>query len=60
MKKDNRRLERAGWVLFTLCAIFYIAANIRVGDWLSLLGSIFFLLACLVFFLTLNNGGEAG
>lgn len=38
-----------GWILFIICALFYIAANIRSGDWLCLTGSILFLMACVVF-----------
>lgn len=48
----KRRRERAGWVLFTLCALFYIVANILSRDWLSLVGSILFLLACCLFILS--------
>ena len=49
MGAKRRRVERVGWVLFTLCAVFYSAANIRARDWLSLAGSLLFLLACFVF-----------
>lgn len=44
-----RSLQILGWLLFIACALCYIAANIRSGDWLSLWGSLLFLLACLVF-----------
>lgn len=49
MGSKRGRVERVGWVLFTLCALFYSAANTRARDWLSLAGSILFLLACIVF-----------
>lgn len=42
-------LQLLGWILFILCALIYIAANIRSGDWLSLAGSVLFLAACVVF-----------
>lgn len=52
MSTSKRVRERAGWVLFTLCALVYIVANIQSRDWLSLFGSIFFLLACFLFILS--------
>lgn len=49
MSAGRRRREAVGWVLFTLCALVYTIANVRDGDWLSLVGSLLFLLACLFF-----------
>lgn len=53
MKKDENRLERTcqlwGWGLFIVSALFYGWAGIRSGDPLGFLGSLFFLVACLVF-----------
>ena len=49
---DNEKglgFQIAGWILFMACALCYIVANVRSGDWLSLAGSVIFLLACLVF-----------
>lgn len=51
MKPQQRRELRFqlwGWALFILSAGFYIAASIRIGDILSLLGSLFFFGACIV------------
>ena len=49
----------AGWLLFVVCALFFIAAALRDGDLLILIGSILFLLACMVFliplFMSSNN-----
>jgi hypothetical protein len=51
--KKSLGFQIAGWVLFMACALCYIVANIRSGDWLSLAGSAIFLLACLVFMVPL-------
>jgi len=40
-----------GWMLFVLCAGFFIASAWRSHDILYLVGSVMFLVACLVFLL---------
>ncbi len=45
----ERRVLIAGWLLFILSAIAFIASSLKSGDMLGLLGGIFFLLACFVF-----------
>ena len=47
-----------GWGLFLACAVCYIAANIRSGDWLSLTGSVLFLVACGAFLIPLMGKTE--
>ena len=47
----ERRINLAGWWLFVISALFFIAASLRAGDMLGLLGSLFFLIACFVFLL---------
>ena len=47
--RKDKKFELWGWLLFVVSALFFIAASIRSGDMVSLLGGIFFLLACLVF-----------
>ena len=42
-----------GWLLFIVCAIFFIASATISGDILYLIGSIVFLFACLIFILPL-------
>lgn len=44
---SNRQINLFGWVLFDISAIGFIIASI--GDFWSMFGSVFFLLACLVF-----------
>jgi hypothetical protein len=39
----------AGWLLFIVSALFFIAAAWRAGDLLALVGGIFFLVACFSF-----------
>ncbi len=47
----EHRINLAGWVLFVVSALFFIAASVRAGDTLGILGSLFFLVACFVFLL---------
>ena len=42
-----------GWILFIASAIFFMAASIRAGDPISLIGGALFLLACFVFLVPL-------
>ena len=60
MSKHSNRVQTIelkfqlwGWALFILSASFFVAASIRVGDVLSLLGSLFFLFACFLFLIPL-------
>lgn len=43
----NRQIDFAGWLLFVVSAICFIIASI--GNFWAMCGSVFFLLACLVF-----------
>ncbi len=47
-----------GWLLFLVCAGFFIVSGIVSGDILYLIGSIIFLVACLVFIIPLVIGGR--
>ena len=38
-----------GWILFTLSAIFFLWVSVEIVDWKSILASLFFLVACVVF-----------
>jgi len=66
MSNDDREREMRfslwGWVLFVLCALFFIASSLQSRDLLSLIGSIIFLAACLVFLYPLvkRNGRDQG
>lgn len=45
----EKKYQLAGWILFIASACFYMAAGIRSRDMLSIMGSLFFLVACIVF-----------
>jgi len=54
MTQSNQcRFQLWGWILFIASAIFFMAASIRAGDPLSLIGGALFLLACFVFLVPL-------
>jgi uncharacterized membrane protein YtjA (UPF0391 family) len=57
MADDKRnqkiRYQLSGWVLFVLCAVFFIASSLKNGDYLGLIASIIFLIACFVFIIPL-------
>jgi len=56
-------LHLIGWILFVLCAIFFIASSLKNQDTLTLIGSILFLISCLVFIIPLVrriNNSENG
>jgi len=52
-RENEDMLHLVGWILFVLCAIFFIAASLKNQDTLTLFGSILFLISCLVFILPL-------
>jgi hypothetical protein len=45
----SRKAQLAGWSLFILSALSYIADAIHLGDMISLPASLLFLFACIVF-----------
>ena len=47
--KREARFHLWGWLLFVVCAGFFIASSIESNDTLGLVGSIIFLIACVVF-----------
>lgn len=53
MSNENKHLEvkahLLGWILFTVCAIFFIISSVRGEDNMALVASVIFLVACLVF-----------
>lgn len=67
MKKSlkNNRVQEikyhiVGWVLFVLCAIFFLGSSIKNRDTLTFIGSILFLMACIVFIIPLVRKKESG
>ena len=59
MGKSNARWSRqdrfqlAGWALFLLCALLFVASGIKNRDLLTFIGSLVFLVACVVFLVPL-------
>jgi membrane protein DedA with SNARE-associated domain len=51
--KREARFHLWGWLLFVVCAGFFIASSIESNDVLGLIGSIIFLIACVVFIVPL-------
>jgi len=56
MSKRERRFQLSGWILFIVCAGFFIASAIHSHDALYLIGSIVFLVACVLFIIPLVTG----
>ena len=50
----------AGWILFILCAVFYITSSLKNNDVLTLIGSVIFLVACIVFVIPLVRSIKKG
>jgi len=62
-KNRERKFHLYGWVLFLVCAFFFIASGIKGGDFLTVAGSFIFLAGCVVFIIPLvvkNNQGKDG
>ena len=56
MKKQVKRelkYELVGWISFVICAILFMASSLRNHDTLALIGSIMFLIACIIFLIPL-------
>jgi len=54
----KRKFEIWGWCPFIVSAVFFILSTARSGDIIGLLGSLFFLVACIVFLATCVLPGE--
>jgi predicted membrane channel-forming protein YqfA (hemolysin III family) len=46
-----------GWVLFIICAIFFMVSSLQAHDILTFIGSAIFLLACLFFLIPMIRPG---
>jgi 4-amino-4-deoxy-L-arabinose transferase-like glycosyltransferase len=57
-RSKEQRLHLAGWGLFIICAIFFIASSVASGDRLGLAASLVFLLACIFFIIPLLEKPE--
>ncbi len=52
-KGQDFKYQLAGWILFILCAIFFIASSIKNRDTLTFIGAGLFLIANIVFLMSL-------
>ena len=52
-KKQESKQQLVGWILFILCAIFFIASSLKNRDALTFIGSVLFLISCIVFIIPL-------
>ena len=53
-RKENQHAREtmyplAGWILFVICAILFMASSLKNHDMLAFMGSAVFLIACFVF-----------
>jgi hypothetical protein len=52
-RKRELKFQLWGWLLFVVCAILFVAASIKNKDALTLMGSLCFLIACVIFLIPL-------
>ena len=52
MNQESKQ-QLVGWILFVLCALFFIASSLRNRDVLTFIGSVIFLISCIVFIIPL-------
>ena len=60
MKKNQQnqigqeiKYQLVGWILFVICAIFFIASGLKNHDVLAFIGGVIFLISCIVFLIPL-------
>jgi len=47
-----------GWILFILCSFFFLASAIKNHDTLTIIGSVIFFIACIIFLIPLIFSSE--
>ena len=52
-KEQENKQQLVGWILFVFCAIFFIASSLKSRDTLTFIGSVLFLISCIVFIIPL-------
>ena len=52
------KCQLAGWILFIICAIFFIASSLKNHDILTFIGGAIFLIACFVFLIPLVRSNK--
>jgi uncharacterized membrane protein YhhN len=51
--RQERSMHLAGWLLFVVCALFFIAAGLKNRDTLTIIGGVLFLISCILFIVPL-------
>lgn len=61
-RKQEResRFQIFGWVLFLVCSVFFIVSSAVAGSPWGLIGSVLFLLGCVVFLIPYLSGWHLG
>ena len=54
----ERKYHLLGWLLFIVCAGFFIASSLESGSVLGVIASVIFLVACIVFLIPLIFRGK--
>ena len=57
-KVQDFKYQLAGWILFIICAIFFVASGLKNHDILTLIGGVIFLIACIVFLIPLVRSNK--
>ncbi len=57
-KDREMKFQPWGWILFIVCAGFFITSAIKADDILGLAGSIIFLIGCVLFIIPLVINGK--
>lgn len=52
------RLHRLGWSLFIVSAVLFTWAGVRTRDWLVVAASVVFGVACVLFLVATEEGGD--
>ena len=53
INKTEKRYHLAGWLLFLVCAVFFIAQSLTDNNIMGLTGSIIFFAGCIAFLIPL-------
>ena len=52
------KYQLSGWILFIICAIFFVASGLKNHDILTFIGGVIFLIACIVFLIPLVRSNK--
>ena len=56
--RQEVKYQLVGWILFIICAIFFVASGLKNHDILTLIGGVIFLIACIVFLIPLVRSNK--